>query len=130
MKRGAASAKIKKLAGKIRNCEVRLKRVEVTVDRIAKVLELASEIVVKIDPLKYAQDDLDREIIKLLLTNKVITSTQIAEKLGTNRHKIGKRLQRMEKASEEAGEKWLKFEPKEKEGHYRAWWILPDIIKT
>lgn len=130
MKRGASSAQIKTLDGKVKSHEVRLKRLEVTVDRIAKELELASEIVVKVDPFKYARDDLDREIIKLLLTNKVITSTQIAEKVGTNRHMIGKRLQRMEKESEDAGEKWLKFIPKEKEGHFRAWWVISDIIKT
>jgi len=127
-RRGASSSRVKSVEGKVRNLEGRMKKVEKTVDRIAKELELASEIVVQVDPLKFAQDDLDRDVIKQLLENKVMTSTEIAEKVGSNRHKIGKRLQRLERASAQIGEKWLTFIPKEKEGHFRAWWIIPDMI--
>lgn len=114
---------------KIKDHDRRIRKLENVVGEIAKELEMAAQLEVKADPFSYAHDDLDRGIITLLLEAKVITSTQIAEKLGENRHKIGKRLKRIEKESSARSEKWLYFEAGEKEGHYRAWWIIPEMIK-
>jgi len=111
--------------------EGRMRRAEALINKIFKELAISEEIddSWKIDPFKYARDELDKKIIETLLKNKVMTSTQIAEALHDNRHKIGKRLQRMSDESQRFGEKWLVFDPREKDGHYRAWWVLTENLQ-
>jgi len=111
---------------RVKAVEKRLSRVEVAIQRISKEFELSHllESFKAIDPLSYAKDDLDKNIIKLLMEKHVLTTSEIATSLGQNRHIIGKRLKRMEKESLQAGQKWLEFDPKEKDGHFRAWWLL------
>lgn len=119
------------LESEVKFLKTRVHRVENAITKIMKEFEIQDVVGPwRVDPYTYARDDLDKEIIKLLLENKIISSTQIAEKLNENRFKIGKRLKRMEKESEKSGEKWLEFNPAEKDGHFRAWWLLTSTIKT
>jgi urease accessory protein UreF len=123
--------KTREIVSHLKGLEARLRKVEVALQKICNELELAQSITgLQVEPFRYARDELDKEIIKLLLTNKVMTATQIAETLKENRHKIGKRLKRIQRESELAGEKWLEFNPSEKLGHYRAWWVLEGVIKV
>lgn len=101
-----------------------MRRVEEAIRKIAKELELSDLISVKAEPMKYAHDEIDKKIITLLLQKKVMTSTQIAQEIQSDRHTVGKRLLRIYKESNNAGEKWLEFNPAQKNGHYRAWWVL------
>jgi len=113
----------------VKGHEKRLRKLENAIARIGKELELTELIAFKkdINPVNYAKDDLDQKIIKLLLEKRVLTTSEIASALGDNRHKIGKRLKRIEMESKQAGEPWLEFNPKEKDGHFRAWWVTEEV---
>lgn len=112
------------LQTRVRTLETKMRRVEEAVGRIGKELELSDVISIKVDPMKYAHDQIDTKIINLLLQRKVMTSTQIAKEIGADRHTVGKRLLRIQKESDSASEKWLEFNPGRKDDHYRAWWVL------
>jgi len=112
------------LDAKVKTLEIKMRRVEEAIRKIAKELELSDLISVKAEPMKYAHDEIDKKIITLLLQKKVMTSTQIAREIQSDRHTVGKRLLRIYKESNNAGEKWLEFNPAQKNGHYRAWWVL------
>jgi len=113
--------------------ERRVKRLEKAVSVILEHLEMAEELGWEhklLNPFDFARDSFDRKIIEILLKNEVITSTKIARMLGDEnlRHKIGKRLKRMERECEMIGKKWLEYNPKRVQGHFRAWWIIPENI--
>ena len=123
---GEASVKRSELEEIVRGLQTRMRKVEAAVAKISKEFELSELIGTfkEVDPLSYAKDDLDKKIISLLLEKRVMTASEIASALGDNRHKIGKRLKRIEKESKMAREEWLEFKPEEKDGHFRAWWVL------
>lgn len=123
---GEASVKRSELEQRVKALERKVQRVEGALARIVKEFELTDLLGLfkQTDPLSFAKDDLDKQIINLLLEKRVMTASEIAMALGQNRHKIGKRLKRIEKESKQAGEHWLEFNPEDKDGHFRAWWVL------
>ena len=113
--------------------ERRVRRLEKAMAAVLEVLEMAKELGWEhkfLNPFDFARDSFDRKIITLLLKNEVMTSTQMAKMLGDEylRHKIGKRLKRMEEECEMIGKKWLEYNPRRIQGHFRAWWIIPENI--
>jgi len=122
---GEAFVKRSELEQRVKALERKVHRVEAAIGKIAKEFELTDLLgsFKHVEPLRFAKDDLDKQIINLLLEKRVMTANEIAVALGQNRHKIGKRLKRIEKESKQAGEHWLEFNPEDKDGHFRAWWV-------
>lgn len=108
--------------------KARVRKCELFDIQVAKLLELSQE-GAYVDPFTYAKDELDKQIITILLTHKVVTAPEIAKLVNEpNRIKITKRLQRFESESMNIGEQWLRFDPKNRFGHYRAWWLITERI--
>jgi Arc/MetJ-type ribon-helix-helix transcriptional regulator len=84
----------------------------------------------KVNPYKYAGDDLDRKIIEYLMNYKSATTPEMANYLKTNRWLVLNRLQKIEKTSKkQAGKAIIEFYAGERSGKKKAWWIDEELIQ-
>jgi Arc/MetJ-type ribon-helix-helix transcriptional regulator len=84
----------------------------------------------KINPYKYAIDDLDRKIIEYLMNYKSATTPELADYLKTNRWLVLNRLQKIEKSSKKhAGKAIIEYYACERSGKKKAWWIDEELTK-
>jgi len=120
--------KSSELLRQVKGLGARLRRLELWQNEINKVLEMGKP-EIYVDPLTYAKDEFDKRLIKTLLLQRVATAPELARMIGEpDRFKVTKRLQRFQQESTTQGEQWLTFDPRNRLEHYRAWWIISDVI--
>ena len=92
-------------------------------------LEIFTQESGKVNPHSFCIDELDNKIIDYLLDNRGATTTEIAEKLKTNRWLILNRLRKIQHSSKkQLGKTILKYHSGEHCGKRKAWWINENLI--
>jgi hypothetical protein len=112
---------------KILELETRMKKVEDDLSSLKKLLsdlELLTYKPGEVDVRQFCQDSLDRKIMNYLLQHRGATTPELAEFTGYDRQKVLGRLMRIRKLSKaELGKPIVEFDPGEREGKKRAWWL-------
>ncbi|MCW4033913.1 MAG: hypothetical protein NWF03_00960 [Candidatus Bathyarchaeota archaeon] len=85
----------------------------------------------KVNPHVFCIDDVDTKIVDYLLDNRGATTTELAEKLETNRWLVLNRLRKIQKSSKkQIGKSVIEYYGGERLNKRKAWWIVEDLVET
>jgi hypothetical protein len=92
-------------------------------------LEIFTQESGKVNPHSFCIDEIDTKIIDYLLDNRGATTTEIAEKLQTNRWLILNRLRKIHRTSKkQLGTAILSYHSGDRCGKRKAWWINENLV--
>ena len=119
---------------KILELEQRMGKMEEAFSEIRKYLanlELLTYERGKTNPYTFCIDETDHKIVDYLIHYKGATTPELAEYMKTNRWLVLNRLRRMQKtSSKQLGKSIIEYNPGEKSGKKKAWWINEELVET
>ncbi len=119
--------RIIELERRIRSLESSLAEIK----RILTELEVLTFDKEKINPHAFCIDEIDHKIVDHLLHSKGATTTEMAERLKTNRWHILNRLRKLQKQSKaQLGKAIIEYSAAERQGKKKAWWLIKEIAEA
>ena len=101
------------------------------IKRVLTELEVLAFDKEKINPHEFCLDDIDHKIVDHLLHSKGATTTEMAERLKTNRWHILNRLRKLQKQSKaQLGKSIIEYSAAERQGKKKAWWLIKEIAEA